>query len=193
LDWRDRKNYNAAGYGGIIGGTVKKRLHRAMITFLLFVNCGSLLLACGDKFIVPTRGSRSQRPAAPRSPAAVLIYDSGSDLQRGLAGSSVSDTLSKAGFRPTIVATANEFERELRQGPWDAVIVGIADAPFVSSRLRDDARTPVVIAVLFNPTDAQVKESRKQYRLLRLPAKNQAFLSAIDKALEHRPKSAKSL
>lgn len=171
---------------------MKNRLHKAVLTFLFVVNCGSLLLACGDKFIVPIRGSRSQRSAAPRDPAAILIYDSGSELRRGLAGSSVSNTLSKAGFRPTIVATANEFERELEQGLWDVVIVGITDAPFVSSRLRGDARAPLVIAVLFNPTDAQVKESRKQYPVIRVPAKNQAFLSAIDKALEHRPKSAKS-
>ena len=173
---------------------MKKRLHATVLAFMILGNCGNLLLACGDKFLVPNRGSRSQRPGVPRESAAILIYDSGSELRDGFKKGSAGDTLTKAGFRPTLVNTRSEFEQQLRDGRWDAVLVSLPDAKAVSDRLRGTEHPPVVIPVTLNATDEVVKQTRKQYPVvLRVPAKDDAFLSAIDKALEHKPKSPKTL
>lgn len=161
---------------------------------MILGNCGNLLLACGDKFLVPNRGSRSQRPGAPRESAVILIYDSGSELRNAFKKGSAVDRLTKAGFRPTLVNTRSEFEQQLRDRRWDAVLVSPPDALAVSDRLRGTAHPPVVIPVTLDATDAVVKQMRKQYPVvLRVPAKDDAFLWAIDKALEHKPKSPKAL
>lgn len=173
---------------------MKKRVHAMVLTFVILGNFGSLLFACGDKFLVPNRGSRSQRPGAPRESAAILIYDSGLELRNGFKNGSASEALTKAGFRPTLVNTRSEFEQQLRDGRWDAVLVSLPDAQAVTDRLRGTAHPPVVIPVTLDASDAVVKQTRKQYPVvLRVPAKDNAFLSAIDRALEHKPKSQKTL
>ena len=66
-----------------MGGSVKKFWPAAAVFGLLvFVGFGELLLACGEKFMIPSIGSRLQRP---RQAAAILIYDSGEQLRKGLA------------------------------------------------------------------------------------------------------------
>jgi DNA-binding NtrC family response regulator len=163
-----------------------------VFALLLLGNSSGVFLACGDKFLVPNRGSRSQRPSA-RS-AAILIYDSGSDLKKGFAGDSAAEILRKAGFRPATAATSQEFEQQLAATRWDAVLTGIGTAPALSARLNGNPQAPVVIPVAFEATEAQLKEKRQQYSVvLRVPAKNKAFLSAIDKALDQSTKIAKSL
>src|SRR5262245_152464 len=89
------------------------------LALLTIANSSSVLLACGDKFLVSTRGTRYQRAAAPREPAAILIYTNPeSELPKVVAGASVDATLRKAGYRPTTVATSDEFEKALNRGGW---------------------------------------------------------------------------
>jgi hypothetical protein len=159
---------------------------------LLLIGIGSanIFLACGDKFLVSSRGTRFQRAAVAREPAAILIYaNPASELPKVLAILPVDTTLAKAGYRPTTVATSDEFERALSRGGWDVIVVGMADAEAVSNRLRGDA-APVVLPVAFNPTTTELKETKRQYQVVfKAPAKSQAFLTAIDDALAHRSKS----
>jgi hypothetical protein len=69
---------------------VKAQITLALI-FVITTQC-VCLLACGDKFLVPNRGSRSQRPGMPRDHEKILVFDFGGDLQRGLKGT-VLETL----------------------------------------------------------------------------------------------------
>ena len=75
------------------------------------------------------------------------------------------------------------------RGGWDLVLVGMADAQAVSTRLRGDVAT-VVLPVVLNSTASELKQTKKQYPVvLKAPARSQSFLVAIDEALAHRPKS----
>ena len=122
------------------------------------------MLACGDKFLVSSRGTRFQRAAVARKPASILIYTNpASELPKVLANIPVDATLTKAGYRPTTVATSDEFDKALSRGGWDLVLVGMADAPAVSKRLRGDL-VPAVLPVVFNPTTSELKETRKRTR-----------------------------
>ena len=57
------------------------------------------LLACGDKFLMPTRGTRFQQAPLNRAPAAVLLYaNPASPLPGALSRLSVDATLRKAGL-----------------------------------------------------------------------------------------------
>ena len=47
-----------------------------------------------------------------------------------------------------------------------------------------DAKAPIVLPVMFNPTGAELAAAKKQHqRILKAPTKNQTFLDAIDDAL----------
>ena len=159
------------------------------LLLLIGISSANTLLACGDKFLVSSRGTRFQRAAVARKPASILIYtNAASELPKVLANIPVDATLTKAGYRPTTVATSDEFDKALGRGGWDLVLLGMADAQAVSKRLRGDL-VPAVLPVVFNPTTRELKETRKLYPVvLKAPAKSQSFLSAIDEALAHRPK-----
>jgi len=168
---------------------MSRRLYAAGLLLLIGISSSNILLACGDKFLVSMRGTRFQRAAVARDAAAILIYTNpASEIPKVLASFPLDATLTKAGYRPTIVATSDEFEKALSRGGWELVLVGMADAQGVSQRLRGDV-VPVVLPVVFNGTSSELKATKKQYAVvLKAPAKSQSFLSAIDEALAHRPK-----
>jgi len=168
---------------------MNRRLYAAGLLLLIGINSGNILIACGDKFLVSSRGTRFQRAAIARDPFAILIYPNpSSELPKVLAGLPVDATLIKAGYRPTTVTTSDEFEKALSRGGWDLVVVGMTDAQGVSQRLRGDL-APVVLPVAYNPTASELKETKKQYRVVfKAPAKSQSFLLAVDEALAQRPK-----
>jgi hypothetical protein len=168
---------------------MSKRLCRTGLILLISISSGDTLLACGDKFLVSSRGTRFQRAGVARKPASILIYTNpASELPRMLASIPVDATLTKAGYRPTTAATSVEFEKALSRGGWDLVLVGMPDAEAVSKRLQGDP-VPAVLPVVFNPTTGELKETKRLYPVvLKAPAKSQSFLSAIDEALARRPK-----
>jgi hypothetical protein len=161
---------------------------RASIAILvLLAGLGSidLLPGCGDKFLVSSRGTRYQRAPVAHGPSAILIYTNpSSEVPKALANVSVSSTLTRAGYRPTLAGTAAEFEAMLSRGGWDLVLVGMADAQAVSQRVKSNAAVlPVVL------TAEDLKQTRKQYPVvLKGPTKNEAFLETIADALASRPK-----
>ena len=55
-------------------GDMRKRPCAAGLLLLIGVSSGDVLLACGDKFLVSSRGTRFQRAAVAREPASILIY-----------------------------------------------------------------------------------------------------------------------
>jgi hypothetical protein len=142
------------------------------------------LQACGEKFLMGSRGSRLQRPAPARTSAAILVYaNPGFNLTRALANVPFEATLRKAGYRPTVVTSADAFANALGRGGWDLVLVDVADSPAVSSRVHG-ANAPIVLPVMYNPTGAELAAAKKQnQRILKAPTKNQSFLDAIDDAL----------
>jgi hypothetical protein len=97
---------------------------------------GTDLLACGDKFLVVSRGTRFERAPSARNNVGVLLYaNPASDVPGAIASLSVEATLRKAGYRPFSVSTIEEFDKALRTARWDLVVVDLADAPVASARV----------------------------------------------------------
>jgi hypothetical protein len=166
---------------------MKKRL---LVMGLLVLSSGSGdLFACGDKFLVASRGTRFQRAAAARQPANILVYaNPSSNLPKALERVMVDDTLRKAGYKPTSVAGPNELEQALRQGGWDLVLADLADSTAVRGRLQGTG-APMVLPVLYSATGSELAQAKKDYqRVLKGPVKSQAFIEAIDDALALREK-----
>lgn len=168
---------------------MKKRLLVVGLLVLSGTGAGSDLLACGDKFLVASRGTRYQRAAVARRPAAILVYATpASALPKALGSVPIDATLRKAGYRPTSVSGASELEQALRQGGWDLVLTDLADSTAVRGRLQGDG-APMVLPVVYNATSGDLAQAKKDYqRVVKGPIKSQAFLEAIDDALALREK-----
>ena len=86
------------------------------------------LLACGEKYVVPSRATRFERAPVPRQQAAILLYATpASELSRRLVSLSVADALRKAGYEPTLVGSAREFATAMSGRSWDLVVIDVAD------------------------------------------------------------------
>ncbi len=150
---------------------------------------GADLLACGDKFLVVSRGTRFQRAGLARKGANILVYASASStLSTTLAKAEPDTTLLKAGYMPTLAQGASELDEALRQGGWDLVVADLTDSTAVRGRLQGN-KGPMILPVLLNATGTELAQAKKDYqRVLKGPVKSQAFLQAVDDALALKEK-----
>lgn len=162
---------------------MKTRFVFAALLVLAGIGSSGELLACGDKILTFTRGSRYQHAKAVR-PAAILVYaNPASDLPKALANLPIDATLRKAGYRPTIVTDADAFEKAMSQGGWDLILVDAAQSEAIRSRMQRKS-APAVLTVLYNPTKPELKQAKKLHEaVLKSPTKQEAFLDTIDEAL----------
>jgi hypothetical protein len=161
-----------------------------VVTVLLGIVAGvpSSGLGCGDKFLVPSRGTRF-RPKVDRGSATVLLYARpGSPLDETLRGRSVADGLRKAGYRPTWVSDPEGVTRAVHGGPWDVVVAELGDITELVAALSSVA-APLALPVVHDVSRAALDGARRQYRrVLEEPSRTQAFLDAIDDLLFARAK-----
>lgn len=168
---------------------MKTRLLVVAILVLSSAGVSGDLLACGEKFLVVSRGTRFQRATVSRQPAKILVFvNPASTLPKALEKASVDDTLRKAGYQPTSVAAQNELEQALRQGGWDLIVADLADSAAVRGWLQGGA-APMVLPVVLSATGTEIAQAKKDYqRVVKGPIKSQAFLEAVDDALALREK-----
>ena len=136
--------------------------------------------ACGDKFLVPSRGTRF-RARIDRESATVLLYARpGSPLDETLRVRSVADGLRKAGYRPMRVSDPDGLARAIEASPWDVVVAELGDLAGLVAGLSS-APAPLALPVVYDVSRAALDQAREQYRrVLKQPGRTQAFLDAID-------------
>jgi hypothetical protein len=167
---------------------MRKRLCAVGLVFLNSFGDGSLLLACGDKFVGAGRGTRFQQAPGGHQETILIYTNPASDVPTALARVSADATLRRAGYRPTTVATSADFERELSQGSWDLVLVGLADAQTVSQHAQNKAG---ILPVALKTTGAQLKQTKALYPVIltKAPATNDSFVHTVYDALASRFKN----
>ena len=140
------------------------------------------LLACGDKFLVGSRGTRFQRARIAGRQAAILVYlNPSSELGKAVGNAPVAEGLKKIGYRAATVNSAAELERAIAQGGWDLVIADLSDSPAIRGRLSQSTTAPLVMPIAFNPTKTAFAQVKKDFpRAIKGPVKEQAFLDALD-------------
>ena len=117
---------------------------RRLLVAGLFVLTGigptAELLACGDKFLVISRGTRYQRARIAGRQAAVLVYiNPSSALGKALENVPVDEALKKAGYRGASVVSAADLDRKIAEGGWDLVIADLSDGASLRGRLSQGA------------------------------------------------------
>ena len=128
------------------------------------------LLACGDKILMNSRGTRYHRPKNFRA-ASVLIY---ADPTTGLSRSKIESILKSEGHRSIAVQSFDQLSAILAGGRFDVVLAAGAAAPNVERVVGGAPDGAVVVAL-----DTKLKDG--------------ALLKAIDKAVEKRDQNLKKL
>ena len=149
------------------------------------------LLACGNKFLVPSRGTRFGKVAVDRQEAAILVYATpSSGVARAMGDIPVETVLVQAGYMPTRVTDPEELNEALAQGGWDLVLADLDASDNLRWQLEGgDALT--VVPVLYEPTKSDFQQARKDYgSALKAPFKSQRFLETIDDAVAMRGQPA---
>jgi CheY-like chemotaxis protein len=159
----------------------------AALTFGLAATVAHPVLACGDKFLVPTRGIRFALTPSARQQAAVLMdLDPASALPGLFAKLSIQQALQKAGYRVTIATTTGEFQEALRQRTWDVLLIDVSHNSLVASGAPMSG-SPAIVAVAVNASKADLLNGKKQYSaVLRSPTHSQALVDAFDAAVSER-------
>jgi hypothetical protein len=155
------------------------------LTLLIGIGSANEVAACGDKFLSAARGTRFQQ--APRGQQEkILIYaHPDSDVPSAVARVSPESLLLGAGYRPKIVTTAADLERELSQSSWDLVLTGLSDADTIGRRMLNNGD---VLPVLLKSTKSELKEAQQRFSVVLTKSPNgQGLIRAISQALASRP------
>lgn len=171
-----------------------KRLLAAAIVFAVIAPAAApALSACGDKFLVPIRGTRFQRAPGPRPPASILVVaNPASGLSEALKNIDVEAVLKKVGYRPSVVADASALTQALDRGGWDVILAAGRDVDVLQARTYD-AAPPVILPVLHDPTKAELAKAKTECALVvKAPTKNQSLLDAVDEAVDFHARAARA-
>jgi hypothetical protein len=146
------------------------------------------LLACGDKFLVVSRGTRYQRAGEARHAASILVYlPASSNLPKAFERVSEKET-KKAGYRIVNVSNTSELDQALKQGGWDLLLTDLADSQAVRGRVTGPS-APLLVPVAYLATGAELAQAKKDYqKVLKGPIKTHAFLAALDDVLAFKAK-----
>lgn len=156
----------------------------AMVTVVMLAGSGADLPACGDKFLVASRGTRFQRAGLVRRPATVLIYAApASRLAASVESLGVAAALTKVGYTPTVVSTPAGLADAQRQGRWDLVLIDLADTAAVPRA----AAGPAIVAVAYDTAGDALKQARRDHdAVIRRPGRVRIVVDAIDDVLFER-------
>jgi len=141
------------------------------------------LIACGDRFLVPSRGLRFELRPATRQQAAVLFYvNPASDLGTLFTKLSVDPAVRKAGYRPTLVTNTGELTRALTETAWDVVLIDLGDNSTVE--LPSAKGLPMLVGVTLDSKSTNPARAKQHYAaVLKSPTRSQAFVDALDEAV----------
>jgi hypothetical protein len=143
-----------------------RKLLTAALAGVVFLAAGGDALACGDKFLVSSRGTRYHRPKTARA-ASIVIYGNPAAELSGKA--SLETVLKREGHRSTMVQTAEQLAALLAGGRFDVVLAAASVLDAVSSLVSAAPDGPVVVPV-------------------KAPVRDAALLRAVDKAVAQRDK-----
>lgn len=148
------------------------------------VGASADLLACGNKFLVPSRGTRFGKAPIARETASILVYARpGSALSEPLAGVPVAAVLTDAGYRPTVVSEPKELQLALDRGSWDLVLADLADGQGLPQASQQIAELHV-LPVLFEPSRRELAKAKRDFGLaMKAPFKSRQLLAVVDFAV----------
>jgi len=149
--------------------------------------------ACGDKLLALARGIRLQRAYIATHSGPILIYSGGSGAAKTVKEGALASSLAHAGHKVQLVGNADQLDRMLRSGRFDLLLVDVGVAAAMAELAATLDYKPLVLPVLFKPTQAELSSAEKRFRfLLRAPFQTTQHLQAVDSAIKSRSPAARS-
>jgi hypothetical protein len=171
--------------------SVSRRIRLLGLVAALGLCMAADLLACGDKFLVASRGTRYQRPKNARA-ASVLIYaNPSSGLPAALGKVPVESVLKREGHRSTVVETFEQLSAVLAGGRFDVVLAASGVVTAIKDLLGAAPDAPVVVALCVRAGGAETAGRGETNPCVKSPPKSRSLLEAIDKAVERRDRNAR--
>lgn len=158
---------------------------RILALFVLWgASASADLLACGNKFLVPSRGTRFGKAPIAREEARILVYvRPGSALSEPLAGLTVATVLAEAGYQPTVVTEPAELQLALDGHRWDLVLADLSDGKSFPEPSQQMAAVHV-LPVLFEPSRSELAQAKRDFGLaMKAPFKSRQLLAVVDFAV----------
>ena len=148
---------------------------------------GSVVLGCGDKFVLIGGAARVHRS---KFPSRVLVFmNPSSRVPAAEKEFHVEATLASAGHKAKVVESDAEVEKALASGKYDVVLADYADVPGLRKRCGTIASKPAVLPLLYKPTTAELSAAEKDANCLVRPSKKSAdLLAVIDETMKDRQK-----
>ena len=132
-----------------------------LLLLLAFAFSGGALLACGDKFLVASRGTRFQRGPEPgRGYAVVLFAPQTSPLAERTRREATAKALARAGYRLVAVESAADLASRLAESRPSLVVASAADALALGSHVAPGSLVVAPAAgtdALLDAVDAAVR------------------------------------
>ena len=151
---------------------MRTRIHIATVLAALGLVFGGDLLACGDKFLSSSRGTRYQRPKDARAASILLYAAPGQGTALPLQPDRFESALKFGGHRLTTVATLDQLTAILQAGRFDVVLTANEATAVVQHLLGNAPEAAVLVPV--GPS-----------------SKGPSLLRAVDKAVEQRDRNLK--
>lgn len=138
------------------------------------------VFACGNKYLVTSRGTRFSKVPVARHDAKILVYaPSDSALTKTLGNIPIDSILEKVGYQPTTVTGIGELESTLRTGEWDVVLVDLSDTE--SLRVIQASAVSAVLPVIHRPSRTELREAKRTYgEVLSSPTKSMRLIEIVD-------------
>lgn len=136
------------------------RLASTVIAITLFA--GSDVLACGDKFLVASRGTRYQRPKNSRTASIVIYAEPGSVNPVVVGSAGMESTLKRSGHRTATVTTLDQLSEILRGGRPDVIVASSDVANTIRQIVKQASAAAVVLVIDSTPTAASLLKSVDQ-------------------------------
>lgn len=164
------------------------KLKVLLVAALACMGTGADILACGNKFLVPSRGTRFGKVPIARQDAKILVYaPPNSSLSIALRDVQIATLLVEVGYVPTMVSSPEALDAALGQGEWNLVL---ADTLVLPERLKEED-APAILPVLHEPSRTQLAEAKQTYgQVIKSSTKSQRFVETVDYAVSEQAKGA---
>jgi len=167
---------------------MKRRISTILVLAGL-VATSPVAIACGDKFVIVGRCVDYLRIHAAQHPGHVLIlWSPNSKAAAVIRDVKLQDFLQQAGHRVNIMEESGSTAEAIKAGGYNVVLVDAVDA----DRLRLDLEGTAtrVLPVMFQATDAEVRQVRQNYRsalnVRQTQIKRSQLLAAVDDTMRRK-------
>ena len=144
---------------------------------------------CGDKLVSLLGGVRQQRAYIASQKASVIVFSSHRASGAALINRDLRAALKEAGHSVQVVQDSTQLDQALKAGKVDVVLVDFADVGVIARELELAADRPIIVPVLYKPSNADLTAAQTQNRFaLKASAKETQFLGRIEDAMKLRAK-----